>query len=279
MRDPGLQQAIDAAGGVTALARALGLSQPTVSAWRRAPSERVLSVEAATGVSRHALRPDLYPTASGAPDVGLDDVEAARAGEYRLLSALFAPAPKAEVLAAAATLRGDASPLGMAHAALSSACARVRADDVEREYFDLFVGLGRGELLPFGSYYLSGFLHDRPLARLRADLAALGVERSGPGDPEDHVAFVFEAMAGMIDGAFPASLGRQRAFFDRHVASWAPRFLVDLKTTPRAVFYRSVADVALIFLEIETRGFALAPASEDAIPNSSAPERAAFAET
>ena len=281
MRGTGLQQAIDAAGGVSALARALGLSQPTVSAWRRAPSERVLAVEAATGVSRHVLRPDLYPQgdADSQAAAGLDEIEAARAGEYRLLSALFAAAPKSDILTLAAGLRGDASALGMAHAALSAACARAQADEVAREYFDLFIGLGRGELLPFGSYYLSGFLHDRPLARLRADLCALGVERAAPGDPEDHVAFVFEAMAGMIDGAFPASEAQQRAFFERHVASWAPRFLVDLKTTPRAAFYRAVADVGLTFLDIETRGFALAQARGEAVPSTSAPERAAFAET
>ncbi len=279
MREAGLQKAIEAAGGVSALARALDLSQPTVSAWRRVPSERVLSVEAATGVERSQLRPDLYPIDGDAAISALDDVEAARAAEYRLLSALFASTPKADILAQAARLRGDATAIGMAHAALSEACARADADEVEQEYFDLFIGVGRGELLPFGSYYLSGFLHDRPLARLRGDLAAIGVERASPGDPEDHVAFVFEAMAGMIEGAFEASEAQQRAFYERHVASWAPRFLVDLKMTPRAVFYNAVADVALAFLDIETRGFSLAPASGTTASNPSAPQRAAFAET
>lgn len=257
MRDPGLQSAIDAAGGVSALARALGLSQPTVSAWRRVPSERALAVEEATGVARHVLRPDLYPIE---PDAALDDIEAARAAEYRLLSALFATEPKGELLKQVALLRGDASALGMAHAALAQAAARAEPDDVAREYFDLFIGLGRGELLPFGSYYLSGFLHDRPLARLRADLAALGVERAAPGDPEDHVAFVFEAMAGMIEGTFPADAATQRAFFERHVASWVPRFLADLGVTQSAVFYGVVAQVARAFLDIEIQAFALGEA-------------------
>lgn len=279
MREAGLQLAIDGAGGVSALARAIGLSQPTVSAWRRVPSERVLAVEAASGVDRRDLRPDLYPRQTEATDADFDEIEAARAAEYRLLSALFAATPKSAILEQAARLRGDASALGMAHAALSEACARAQADEVEQEYFDLFIGLGRGELLPFGSYYLSGFLHDRPLARLRGDLAALGVERAGPGDPEDHIAFVFEAMAGMIEGRFPASDAQQAAFFERHVASWAPRFLVDLKTTPRAVFYAAVADVALGFLDIETRGFALMQTSAATASNQSAPDGAAFAET
>lgn len=274
MREGGLQKALDAAGGVSSLARALGLSQPAVSGWRRVPSERVLAVEEATGVARHLLRPDLYP-ADDAPD----EIEAARAAEYRLLSALFAGAPKAAILAQAAQLRGDATPLGMAHAALSQACSRADADSVDREYFDLFVGVGRGELLPYGSYYLSGFTHDRPLARLRADLAALGIERAGPGEPEDHIAFVFEAMAGLIDGAFPASESQQRDFFERHVASWAPRFLADLGVAQAAIFYRVVATLGAAFLDIETRAFALAPASEAARPVPPAPDRAVHAET
>lgn len=260
MRDPGLQTAIDAAGGVSALARALGLSQPTVSAWRKVPSERALAVEEATGVARQILRPDLYPPS---PESAPDEIEAARAAEYRLLSALFAAAPKSGLLGQVARLRGDATALGMAHAALAQAAARAEPDDVEREYFDLFIGLGRGELLPFGSYYLSGFLHDRPLARLRGDLAALGVERAAPGDPEDHVAFVFEAMAGMIEGVFPADAATQRAFFERHVASWVPRFLADLGVTKRAVFYAVVAQVARAFIDIEIQAFALEEAREE----------------
>jgi len=276
MREGGLQQAINAAGGVSSLARALGVSQPTVSAWRRVPSERVLAVEEATGVARGALRPDLYPAS---PDAAFDEIEAARAAEYRLLSALFAASPKAAILEQGAKLRGDATPLGMAHAHLSAACARADADAVDREYFDLFVGVGRGELLPYGSYYLSGFTHDRPLARLRADLAALGIERAAPGDPEDHVAFVFEAMAGMIDATFEASPARQSDFFERHVASWTPRFLADLNTTRGAVFYRAVAEVGLAFLDIESHAFALAAAGETAPRTTAAPDRAAHAET
>lgn len=60
-----LEAAIETLGSQSALARLLGVSQPSVSDWvRRAgrlPPEHVLSVEAATGVSRHVLRPDIYP--------------------------------------------------------------------------------------------------------------------------------------------------------------------------------------------------------------------------
>lgn len=255
MREAGLEQAIAAAGGVSALSRSLGLSQPTISNWRRVPSERVLAVEMATGVPRGVLRPDLYP--ENAPSV--DSVEAARAAEYRLLAALLARAPKADLLTRVARISGDASPLGMAHVKLGEAAAGADADAVDREYFDLFIGVGRGELLPFGSFYMAGFLNDRPLARLRADLAALGVERTAAaGDPEDHIAHLFETMAGLADGTFPADEATQTRFFSRHIQPWAGRFFADLAACPRAQFYVAVAAVGGLFMDIETQAFALA---------------------
>ena len=113
MRDEGLDEAIRVAGGVGALARKIGISQPSVSNWARIPAERVLSVEAATGVSRTILRPDLY--GNGPASEGVDDLDAGRAQEYSLLSALLARAPDRALLERLATLRGDASPLGLAH--------------------------------------------------------------------------------------------------------------------------------------------------------------------
>src|SRR4051794_23090103 len=142
--------------------------------------------------------------------VDLDEVDAARADEYALLATLLARAPDQQLLDRVATLRGDASPLGVAHAALSDAASRTNADLVEREFFNLFIGLGRGELLPYGSYYLTGFLHERPLARLRADLAPLGIERAeGNSEPEDHAATLCEIMAGGVGGR-PAAPRRAR---------------------------------------------------------------------
>src|ERR1044072_8514081 len=176
MRDPGLSEAIQAAGGVSELARRVGISQPSVSNWDKIPAERVLVVEAATGVSRKVLRPDLY-SESQAPAKAIDEIDVARAQEYTLISALLVRAPDAALLKKLSALRGDASPLGVAHVALAQAAADASVERVEREYFDLFIGLGRGELLPYASYYLTGFLHERPLARLRADLGRLGLER------------------------------------------------------------------------------------------------------
>src|SRR5580700_6356769 len=196
VRDAGLDRAIDAAGGIAQLARKIGIAQPSVSNWNRVPAQRVIAVEAATGVSRKQLRPDLYDELA-VPDDAIDPVDAGRGQEYALLEQL-------------GQLRDDATPLGRAHAALAEAASMAIATDVEREYFDLFVGLGRGELLPYASYYLTGFLNERPLSRLRDDLAALGVERlENNFEPEDHAATLCEIMAGFAEGRFDASADAQ----------------------------------------------------------------------
>ena len=160
------------------------------------------SVESATGPERAILRPDLHaqPTAAAGD---LDEVDAARAREYALLSVLLAHAPNADLLHRLAQIEGDASPLGVAHTALSQAARGASEERVTREFFDLFIGLGRGECLPYGSYYLTGFLHERPLARLRQDLVRLGIERApGQAEPEDHAAILCEIMAGLAGRAF-----------------------------------------------------------------------------
>ena len=256
MRDEGLDEAIRVAGGVGALARKIGISQPSVSNWARIPAERVLSVEAATGVSRTILRPDLY--GNGRASEGVDDLEAGRAQEYSLLSALLARAPDRALLERLATLRGDASPLGLAHAALAEAASRTTSERVEREYFDLFIGLGRGELLPYGSYYLTGFLHERPLARLRKDLDKLGIERAaGQAEPEDHAAILCEIMAGLVSGRFQTPPGADRELFEAHLAPWIGRFFADLEQAESADFYRGVGALGRLFVNIETDAFAL----------------------
>src|ERR1044072_465099 len=170
MRDAGLEQAIKAAGGVASLARAVGISQPSVSTWSRIPAERVLTIEALTSVPRFILRPDLYGSAgTGVSSSRIDEIDQLRAAEYDLLSLLLGKVPDASTLARIATLRGDASELGMAHIELAAAAAEMDERAISREFFDLFIGLGRGEVLPYGSYYLTGFLHERPLARVRED--------------------------------------------------------------------------------------------------------------
>lgn len=146
MRDAGLEQAIKAAGGVASLARAIGIAQPSVSAWSRIPAERVLAVETLTQVPRFVLRPDLYGSAEDdrSAKLDIDEVDRLRAAEYGLLSLLLGKAPTADVLSRIATLKGDASELGMAHIELASAAAELSERAIAREFFDLFIGLGRG---------------------------------------------------------------------------------------------------------------------------------------
>jgi TorA maturation chaperone TorD len=256
MRDPGLNEAINAAGGVSELARQLGISQPSVSNWQRIPAERVIAVEAATGVNRVVLRPDLYGERLMTFEV--DEIDAARARQYALIASLLARAPSEELLKTLSELRGDAAPLGLAHAGLSDAASKVSAAMVEREFFDLFIGVGRGELLPYASYYLTGFLHERPLARLREDLNTIGIARAdGVVEPEDHVAILCEVMAGLAGGGLPAPAGTDRMIFDKHIAPWIGRFFTDLENAKVGNFYRRVGSLGRVFMEIEAEAFNL----------------------
>lgn len=256
MRDAGLEEAVRAVGSVSELARKIGISQPSVSNWSKVPAERVLIVEAVTGIDRKILRPDLYDTTQQ-PQTR-DDIAEARAQEYALLATLLVRAPDSNLIARLATLRGDASPLGVAHAALAQAASDSTAARAEREYFDLFIGLGRGELLPYASYYLTGFLHERPLARLRADLAPLGIERAeGNLEPEDHAATLCEIMAGLVSGRLPAPRGTDQQIFEKHLVPWIGRFFADLERAETAELYRRIGTVGRVFVEIETEAFAL----------------------
>jgi TorA maturation chaperone TorD len=185
-------------------------------------------------------------------------VDAARAQEYALLAMLLGRAPDAQLLGRLAKLRGDPSPLGMAHAALGEAAASCDLETVGREYFDLFVGVGRGELMPYGSYYLTGFLYERPLARLRADLRRFGIERaSGQQEPEDSAAILCEIMASLAGGGIEAPPDAEREIFEKHVAPWMGRFFADLAISETARFYARVGALGQTFLEIEAEAFKL----------------------
>jgi TorA maturation chaperone TorD len=256
MRDFGLEEAIRAVGSVSELARRIGISQPSVSNWDRVPAERVVAVEAITSIPRAVLRPDLYSGTETAGDI--DEVDSARAQEYALLASLMARAPDTALLKSLAQLQGDASPLGIAHIELAEAAAATNAERVEREFFNLFIGIGRGELLPYGSYYLTGFLHERPLARLREDLAKIGIERSdGNAEPEDHAAMLCEIMSGLANRRFPARPGTGEEIFEKHLAPWIGRFFADLERAQEANFYRRVGTLGRVFIEIEMESFAL----------------------
>jgi TorA maturation chaperone TorD len=217
----------------------------------------VLLVEATTGIDRKVLRPDLYGPPGQTRQVP-DDVALARAQEYALLATLLVRAPDAKLLQSLAGLRGDPTPLGVAHAALAQTASETTVERVEREYFNLFIGLGRGELMPYGSYYLSGFLHERPLARLRAQLRELGIERTeGQAEPEDHAAILCEVMAGLVSRRFPAPPDADRALFEKHLSPWIGRFFADLERAEAGNLYRRIGRLGRVFIEVETGAFSL----------------------
>jgi TorA maturation chaperone TorD len=186
----------------------------------------------------------------------VDEVDLARAAEYSLLATLLLRSPDAQMLARLAELRGDDSALGVAHAALGEVAARTNAGSVAREHFALFVGLGRGELMPYASHYLTGFVHGRPLANLRQTLQLLGIERvETQTEPEDHAAILLEIMAALAGGEIAAPPGTDRAIFNDYLAPWITRLFSDLENNASADFYAVVGLLGRSFIQIESRGF------------------------
>ncbi len=190
-----------------------------------------------------------------------DEFDQRRAENYQVLSLLLASPPSSEVLALLSGLTGDTSKLGQAWNELARAAAETDPTAVEREFFNLFVGVGRGELLPYASFYITGFLHERPLAELRGDLALLGIARK-PDDhePEDRIALICAVMASYARGELPGTTEGpgEAEFFARHLAPWAGLFFDDLDVAPAAGFYRAVAGVGREFMLTEQQTFALA---------------------
>jgi TorA maturation chaperone TorD len=188
----------------------------------------------------------------------VDEIDQARAQEYALLAVLLSRSPDAEMIGRLALLRGDASPLGVAHAELGEAAVRANEESAGREYFDLFAGLGKGLLLPYASHYLEGSLYGRALARLRETLQQLGIERAaGHSEPEDHAALICEIMAGLVGGDIAGPVGADREFFEKHLAPWIRRFFVDLEKAESVDFYAHVGSLGRIFVDVETEAFAL----------------------
>jgi TorA maturation chaperone TorD len=197
------------------------------------------------------------PTPLVSPKRAADGTDRARAREYALLATLLACGPDTQMIGRLALLRGDDSPLGAAHAALADAAAHANEEGAGREFFNLFVGLGQGLLSPYASHYLTGSVYARPLARLRETLQRLGIEPARQSEPEDHVSILCEIMAGLIDGSIPAPAGTDREFFERHLATWAKRFFVDLEQAEPADFYACVGALGRTFMDIETEAYSL----------------------
>jgi len=195
---------------------------------------------------------------SSVPDVVEEDL--LRAQLYQMLSHFLGNPPSQQDLNSLASMRGDSSPLGEAIASLAKIAGKTDVVRVAQEYQDLFIGVGLGELLPFGSYYLTGFLHEKPLAALRKDMERLGIARRADVKiPEDHIAAVFEMMSGIIDGKYGTvyDLDEQREFYNKHVGSWARHFMSDLEGAKASILYAAIGTIGRIFLEIEEVAFTM----------------------
>jgi len=183
-----------------------------------------------------------------------------RANLYDLLGALLAKPPKRALIDQAAGLGGDDGDLGRAVRALARVAKATTESAAETEFNRLFIGVARGELLPYASYYMTGFLNEKPLAVLRNDMMRLSIARApNVFEPEDNIASLCEMMAGLILGRFgdPAPLSTQKDFFSAHIGPWAGHFFADLEAAKGSVFYAPLGAIGRAFMAIEREAFRL----------------------
>jgi TorA maturation chaperone TorD len=188
-------------------------------------------------------------TSGGAPESPEDVL---RANTYSLLGHLLATPPSGESLELLASINNDGGAsedmLAAAWEMLRQAAGKAEPTRLEDEFHDLFTGMGRGELMPYGSWYMTGFLMEQPLAKLRGDLIELGFQRQdGITEPEDHAAALCEVMS-MISTGEESIQGQ---FFQNHIAPWMQRFFRDMQEARSASFYRAVGQLGEQFMEVE----------------------------
>jgi len=199
------------------------------------------------------------PLTFEAPDQG---EETARADLYGLLASLFyAPPPQAMLDAIAAAGNEGDGVLQQAWKDVTAACVAASAEQVREEYEALFIGVGKPDVILYGSYYLAGFMMEKPLAALRTDLARLGLERDQQvTESEDHIATLCEVMRYLIasDDALHANIATQKQFFGQHLQPWAQQLCEAIEAHPQAAFYAPVARLAKTFFEVEMQAFDMA---------------------
>ena len=198
-----------------------------------------------------------------AETIGIAEEDRLRADLYNFLGLILSAPPDEMLLDQTAGLSGDDSALGAAINALAKIAKLSKPKAAESEFTKLFIGVGRGELLPYASYYLTGFLNEKPLAILRRDMAARGLTRAeNVYEPEDNIASLMEMMGALIVGRFgaPADLGDQKIFFNKHIGPWAGHFFTDLEAAKNSVLYAAVGQVGRVFMEIEAENFRMSAA-------------------
>jgi TorA maturation chaperone TorD len=215
----------------------------------------------------------LGPAAAWSPIVvtAAGDEDQIRGNVYALLGHVLSAAPDAGILESLAAIDpapADQSLLTASWQMLGEAAARATPESLRAEHTALFIGIGRGEVVPYASWYLTGFLMEQPLARLRGDLRELGIERhEGVSEPEDHAAALCDVMALLINGEQPAPVELQSQFFSRHMEPWMGRFFRDLQQASSARFYRAVGQLGEQFMDVEARAFRMSiPAAGSTMP-------------
>ena len=190
------------------------------------------------------------------------DEETARAEVYGLLAALFYAPPGPELLQALQVAATEAPAAGgFLEEPWRELVAAARARDaatISAEYAALFGGVGKPEVYLFGSHYLSGFLNEKPLAHLRAELATLGLTRDETlPETEDHIAYLCEVMRYLIagDDVAVSNLARQKEFFGAHLQPWILQLCDAIAAHPRASFYAALAGFTRAFASVERQGF------------------------
>jgi len=176
-----------------------------------------------------------------------------RAQTYALLATLLTAKPEQELLENLAALEIDTpeSPMGQQWMQLREAAKQVDPESLTDEFQALFVGVTHGELIPYGSYYQTGFLMEEPLAQLRTDLGRLGLERQDDvTEPEDHIAAQCDVMR-LILMAEGTPIVTAQQFFQHHLAPWAHTFFHDMTQAENAKFYRSVGHLGETFMQLE----------------------------
>ena len=197
-------------------------------------------------------------TALVTSDVSEEDV--LRADMYDFLASLLRKEPSDELIEKVCQLEGDETPIGSACLTLAHLAKTIDNGLIRNEYVEMFIGVGRGEILPFASYYLTGFLNDKPLANLRAEMSEIGIERAQDvKEPEDHIASLFDIMSGLIRGQFGRtfSIDEQAKFFKKHIEPWAGLLMQDIEATKTVVFFAPVGTIGKAFLEIESTAFSM----------------------
>ena len=188
----------------------------------------------------------------------IDEEDQLRADMYSFLASLLRAEPSADLVEQLTLLKSDNTPIGNAIKILAKLASSLDLHEIRDEYVKIFIGVGRGEILPFASYYLTGFLKDKPLAKLRNDMKEIGIEMSADvKEPEDHIASLFDIMSGIILGKFDRkfSITEQRDFFNKHLAPWVELLMRDIEASKIAVFYAPVGTLGREFIEIERSSF------------------------